>query len=708
MHVEEFFVQIEGHLFSAEEAQDEMGLQCTVEEAPYPGGHTLRASLHNRGTIPLDIQRAGWQFRGVESAQERKWRIFLDHGSCGWCGVKRLDALGPAPYLEPVRADETVFHRSSLQTAGWDAVTGEAFLVGFLRQRHGYNWVDVMPAGNGQEIERMEAWQDLGIELSPGAIQDLDPLVWARGDDPYALLEGFGRAVQTHHGRRFDGPPVVGMMTWYGYRTAITEEIVLRNARIVGDLFSGYPQEMCRLMLIDHGWSEDACWGFWEADEERFPHGMDGLAREIEKEGLELGLWYTPFCVTENTPNYDDLQEMLARDEEGDPQIGYGSVWGALPGHPSGRWPVRYFDGTQEKVQEKWHDELARMKTWDTVYWKLDFFSLRKSAGDKTGIGALHERTWTNFRQAVGEEGHLAPCSCGTNIQLGYCDSIRIGSDIGNAGAWPGAIEQYRHGIAPVAGLWYKNRTFWVNDPDSIQIGKGCSLGEARVRATAAALSGGHLMLSEDLASMDGERLEMIRRLLPPCGQAARPLDLFEHPFPEEYPALWALSLDTGMGPVTALAAFNLTETTRTFRIEPDMLGMEEGCEFLALEWWQSRWLGRFDGPFNLEVPPGDVAVIHAGHPQEVPSLISVSHHITGGYIVDEVTFDPDSGLLSGILATKAGLNLVLFGHLPEGWTLSRESRFHGMAGAIGSWQHEVVTTETHTPFAIRFERVSS
>lgn len=110
----------------------------------------------------------------------------------------------------------------------------------------------------------------------------------------------------------------------------------------------------------------------------------------------------------------------------------------------------------------------------------------------------------------------------------------------------------------------------------------------------------------------------------------------------------------------------------------------------------------------TVEVPPGDVAGIHAGHLGEVPSLISVSHHITGGYIVEKVAFGPDSGLLSGILATKAGLNLVLFGHLPEGWTLSRESRFRGMAGKIGTWQHEVVTTHTHTPFAIRFERTTA
>lgn len=206
MRAEEFFVEVEGQRLSPEEALDEVGLQCVVEEGPYPGGSALRASLRNGGRTPLAIGRAGWRLGGVESGRERLWRIFLDRGGCGWCGVKRLDALGPAPYLEPVRAGEKAFHRSSLQAAGWDAVSGEAFLVGFLRQRHGYNYVDVAPVGDSREIERIEAWQELGVELEPGVTQPLDPLVWACGDDPYALLEGFGRAVQAHHGRRFDTP----------------------------------------------------------------------------------------------------------------------------------------------------------------------------------------------------------------------------------------------------------------------------------------------------------------------------------------------------------------------------------------------------------------------------------------------------------------------------------------------------------------------
>ncbi|MDR3676916.1 MAG: hypothetical protein P4N24_15605, partial [Acidobacteriota bacterium] len=274
------------------------------------------------------------------------------------------------------------------------------------------------------------------------------------------------------------------------------------------------------------------------------------------------------------------------------------------------------------------------------------------------------------------------------------------------AGDWSGTIDGFRHGMGTIAALWYKHRNFFINDPDSIQIAKGCSLAEARVRATVVAMSGGHFMLSEDLRTVDPERLELIRRLLPVYPRAARPLDLFEHPFPQGYPALWSLSLPTGFGPMTALAVFNLTNETRKYRITPKMLGLEAGKLFMALEWWQYRWLGRFDKDFEIDVPAGDVAIIHAQPIKDVPSLVSVSHHFTGGYIVEDVEFDTSTGMLKGVLATKAGLRVVLFGSRGAGWKLARTAHFHATENSFGGWQGEVITTDTRTPFSIPFEKL--
>jgi len=712
-----WFAVVDGERIEASQLLGANGLHLSVTGRRYPGGQAWKATLRNRSDNPVLLQRAGAVFARPSSRRKRQWRVFLDQGGCGWCGVKRLEALDPDPRMQPVRAQllgpapdpPAAFHRSSLQTVAWDARSGDAVLVGFLRQRHGYNYADLLPNRACTDLRRIEAWQDIGVELQPGEAQELDVLAFAEGDDPYALLETFGKAVQRHIGRRFDQPPVVGMMTWYGYRTAIDESIILENAAIVGELFGGYEQPMQRVMLLDHGWQEDANWGHWQADPGRFPHGMAWLNRRLARHDLELGLWYTPFLLTDNAPGHEGLHPLLCLDEESRPCTGRANVWGQLPGHPVSR-DIAYFDGALERVQQKWHCELARMKRWGCTYWKLDFFALQTSASrrPRLGTGELYHRTWSGFRAAASADGHLAPCSCGTNIQLGYNDSVRIGSDIGNSGQWPGAMDEYRYGLATIAALWYKHRRFWVNDADSIQIGKGCSLAEARVRATMVSLSGGHLMVSEDLRALDPARLEIIRRILPAQPRAARPLDLFENPFPEGYPALWSLTTPSPIGSRTALAVFNLADTTRTWLITPAMLGLPEGGDFLAMEWWGQRWLGRFSGAFELEVPPEDVAVIHALPARSTPQLLSTSHHITGSYIVAAASFDRKTGVLSGELVTKPGLRVVLFGQTSPRWRLASKATYHGAANALGGWQHEVVTTGTRTPFAIPFQAGSS
>ncbi len=709
-----YFVEMNKVRISKQKSLLQKGLNFSIQESQYPGGKKYTISLKNTGTEKVTIDKVGAVFTLPKARQNRKWRVFLDQGGCGWCGVKRLEALEPDPHLQPVRdqrfsdsGPETLaFHRSDLQTVVWDAAGRQAFLVGFLGQRYGHNKIDIIPNKTAKDIDRIEAWQTFEIELRPGGEQKLDPLVFSEGTDPYILLEQFAAAVQKHHGRTFDDPPVVGMMTWCGYRTAVDENIILDNADILGDFFGGYPQKMQNIMLIDNGWQEDANWGFWKPDKKRFPHGMKWLSRQLRSRGMSLGLWYTPFCITDNAPNYRQLLSFQALDEKDKPEGGTCCVWGDLPGHPVER-AVTFLDAGKDEVQEKWLRELSEMKRWGCVYWKLDFFALLNSHADRSrmGRGDLYAKTWKNFRKVVGSAGHLAPCSCCTNIQVGYNDSIRIGSDIGEAGSWPGAMRDYRYGLATTGALWYKHRTFWVNDSDSIQIAKGCSLSEARVRATMVAMSGGHLMLGEDLRRVGPERIEIIRRLIPPYPRPARPLDLFENPFPEGYPAFWSLSLNTGLGPMTVLALFNLTEKTKTFEVTPEMLGIGAGKEFLALEWWQYKWLGRFNQKFSIDVPPEDVAVIHAQPTKKVPSLLSVSHHITGGYIVEKAAFDPAMGKLSGIIAAKPGLPMVLFGHLPKGWELSKQAGFHSSVSSVGGWQSEIVTNSQHTKFEIQFTK---
>ena len=670
----------------------------------------------NSGSEPVLIGAVRLRFTALDRPDTAQWRVFIDAGECAWCGVKKLDALDWIPAFDVIAAQRIKepegrsnrFHRSSLQTVLYDAACGEAWLWGFLRQRSGYNGIDIIPScDDPNHLDRLEAWQLTEKLLRPGEELALDPLVFFGGKDPLDLLERYASLVQAHTGRQFTDPPVVGMMTWYGYRTAIDSDTVLQNATLVSELFDGYPQPMRKLMLLDHGWQTDANWGYWDqADHRRFPQGMQKLGDALRKQGYKLALWYTPFCVTENCPSEQEIYPLLAREAGGELAKSFACVWGQLPGHSNGNWPIYFFDGSLDAVQAKWLDEIRRMADgWGCVYWKLDFFALIADARRQmeNPTGDLYARTYRTFRLAAGETAHLAPCSCDTNIQLGYNDSIRIAADIGNAGTWPLEMEAYARGLNTIAALWYKHRRFWVNDPDSIQVGCGCSLNEARVRATAVAFSGGHLMVSEDLRMLSPDRLEIVRRLLPAYGIAARPIDLFEHPYPEDIPHIWHLPVQSDWGTGGALAIFNLSSDVLRIEIQPEWLGLTSGAPFGAVEWWQLRWLGRFDGPFELFIPPADVAVVHAQPYRPHPWLVSVSHHFTGGWIVENLHFDPEAQQLRGILLTRPGISLSLVGTLPEGWMIPSHADYHGRSNGGGGWAYEVKTTKTRTPFSVQF-----
>jgi hypothetical protein len=124
-----------------------------------------------------------------------------------------------------------------------------------------------------------------------------------------------------------------------------------------------------------------------------------------------------------------------------------------------------------------------------------------------------------------------------------------------------------------------------------------------------------------------------------------------------------------------------------------------------VVEWWQQRWLGRFEGPLEVLVPPADVAVLHAQAYRPYPWLISCSHHFTGGWIVENLSFDTSTQQLKGELVTKAGLGASLIGTLPHDWFIPPSSDFHGRGNGAGGWAYEVRTTGSRTPFAVQFAK---
>jgi len=121
-------------------------------------------------------------------------------------------------------------------------------------------------------------------------------------------------------------------------------------------------------------------------------------------------------------------------------------------------------------------------------------------------------------------------------LGLRIADGMRISAD--TAGTWkpqfplpwwdwstlPCLFAMIRNNLTrmPFGYRW------WHNDPDCLLLGKSTSLTiqEVKSAATIIALSGGMLLLSDDLPALDEGRLQIVRKLYPVTGVTAIPLDM--------------------------------------------------------------------------------------------------------------------------------------------------------------------------------------
>ena len=112
---------------------------------------------------------------------------------------------------------------------------------------------------------------------------------------------------------------------------------------------------------------------------------------------------------------------------------------------------------------------------------------------------------------------------------------------------------------APLHDRW------WVNDPDCLLVrpDSKLTLPEVQSLATAIALTGGSMLVSDDMTKLPADRQRMIAMLLPLIGRQAQVLDLFD----EERPAKLRLDLQGVLGNWNLLAYFNWENKKRQIEL---------------------------------------------------------------------------------------------------------------------------------------------
>ncbi len=528
-------------------------------------------------------------------------------------------------------------------------------LVGFLSQMQHFGALEANISDPLYPAIQLRADGDLA-RLDPGAQMSTDWAViqFVDIDDPDPLAPYLDAVAREHNlqtpleSRRSP----VGWCSWYQYFEDIDQEIIrsnLESAKVLQDITSDSGQVIpLDIFQIDDGF--EAQIGDWFDFDSGFPDGVAPLAREIKDSGFTPGLWLAPFIVHSRSALARKHRDWLLRNRYGLP-VNAGFVWNNFN---------KALDLTHPEALGYVCDVVhSASRGWGYPYLKLDFLYAAAIKGryrDRTKTRAQVLRMGLEaIREVVGPEVTLLGCGVPLGPAIGIFDVVRIGADVGPH--WePRLLPPHilfrtepnmpatRNALQNILARSHFHNRWWVNDPDCLMISPDSDLTLAEVRSlgTAIAISGGAMLLSDDLPKLPENRLRIAEQLSPLIGKRPRVLDWFD----ASTPHLMRLDLGNQTGRWYLLAIFNWADIPVDITLSLGEVDLPPG-DYFTREFW-SGTVSRISGDvLGLKEIPAHGVQLLSIRPvvQEKACFLGDDLHISQGLSVTAWQPSPKNGL---------------------------------------------------------------
>jgi len=421
--------------------------------------------------------------------------------------------------------------------------TGPALILGSLSQRRQFSLVTLCPD-----------LRDVSIQCSlDGAIPSRSEGIVS--DWSYAQIMHdecydeeptihYINAVASHNNARplRHGILLTGWCSWYHYYENIEESMLRQTFDTLGSIRNKMPSNVA---LIDDGYM--TAWGDWGSlKPDAFPTAfrlgpkptdrevdscMQGLARSIRSNGMKPGIWVAPFAADKHSELVKANPEWIIRDASG------------RPANSSNCGKFFYgLDATNPHVREHAFNILRRATTvWGFECLKLDFLyaavlkgngkydlSMSRAEGMDLALRCL--------RAGAGPATFIIGCGCPLGNAVGYIDGMRISADTGPTWYPAFPLPSWDNSTLPSLRAMMRNsitrsnlgHRWWHNDPDCILLGETTELTDEEILSavTVVAMTGGMMLMSDDLTKLRHTRFRIITRIFPLTGASAVALDL--------------------------------------------------------------------------------------------------------------------------------------------------------------------------------------
>ena len=518
---------------------------------------------------------------------------------------------------------------------------------------------------------------------------------------PMYYREHLGYRYHAPWQRRPSTKPVAGWCSWEAYRREVSEQKVLQTAEFLADSVGKYGLEYIQ---IDDGYERlpvkypvsSSLADAWLVPNKDFPSPFEVFCQKIESLGLKPGLWIS--ADADEIEQADDGSDIRLRGPDGKAVTGFWmrAIPDGLP-ETITKHIVPLYRGIAEKG-------FKYVKTDQIRHLLADAFQQAVREGILTNRDAQDRfRDYMEqCRAALGDDIYYLASWGVLGEVVGVADACRISADASTH--W----RTVRMQVVESARWWHSHRILFLNDPDHVCVRTKPEW--ARSLLSLVSLSGQLMMLSDPCESYDPQRVDMIRKTLPPLATYAGetgPLDAHYAAFAwckehgaafqdgikmdwdevsdqesyvvagehetmhDDHPlaCLWAFHMNTDAGAWCVAYRFAATPL-RPCRMPLTQLQLKAGVKYVAFDFWAKEYLGEVTDQLSLQaLPLGHCRVIALRETLDHPQFIGSSRHVSCGAVtVKSQQFDGSKLALDieGIPGTAE----EYFFHCPDLWTI--------------------------------------
>ncbi|HEY6191907.1 MAG TPA: alpha-galactosidase [Bacteroidota bacterium] len=460
----------------------------------------------------------------------------LDVGGAGYLGFDTNRVLMHVNgYQSWSNCDVVRLDSANRNTSYWSTLFDEpevysSLLIGFVTNSLATNSITTTPMAMETGQIQISSTSELSpLAIPPGSEARSDRMIIAFDASPLDNLQRYGEYLQmfapsvnkpftpagksTGSGAATPRVPA-GWCSWYYYYQHISEDSILENLNLAA---KDLKQAGLRTIQIDDGYQIAA--GDWNTND-RFPHGHEWLVNQIHQKGFLAGLWVAPFAVAESSSVFKEHRDWLLRDAGDTLKQFFANDW----------WGGRIYslDPTKKEVQ-LWLENLFYRITnaWGYDYVKIDFLYFPGEAGRysrQVSATQAYQMGLQAIRRGCGSDKFILGCGAPIGPSIGIVDGMRIGGDV--YAGWGGITPC----VKAAATRWFYHRAVWDDDPDCLVVRDPLTVDQARAWAAVVSLSGQMNLLSDRLASLPADRVDLLRMTLPVYDRGARPVDLLSEP----------------------------------------------------------------------------------------------------------------------------------------------------------------------------------